>query len=93
MWLLLCVVVSACGDESSPTAPTATGWFNGQWTGAQPPPEPYSFQSLLGPYSESDNTQITGFFKSPSENSGHGLVLFVPPGCGETIALWTATTR
>src|SRR6187200_31517 len=58
-----------------------------------PPPDPYSFGGLVGPYSESDNTQITAFFKSPAEGSGHGIVLFVRPGCGETIALWTATKR
>ena len=57
------------------------------------PPDPYSFGGLLGPYSESDNTQITAFLRSPTERSSHGIMLFVRPGCGETIALWTATKR
>ena len=139
---LVCVALSGCGDTSSPTAPSPTTSFNGQWSGTtsqgQPisftvasdrvttitvgynyggcsgsrttpdlsleivdfrnrpgavPPDPYGFSALLGPYSESDNTQITAFFRSPAERSGHGIVLFVRPVCGETIALWTATKR
>ena len=58
-----------------------------------PPPDPYIFQTLVGPYSESDNTQITAFFNSPTARSGHGNILFVRRGCGETIALWTVTKR
>jgi hypothetical protein len=60
---------------------------------SQPLPEPYSFGGLVGPYSESDNTQITAFFSSPAERSGHGIILFVRPACGETIALWNTTKR
>ena len=60
---------------------------------SQPPPEPYSFSGLVGPYSESDNTQITAFFSSPAERNGHGIILFVRPACGETIALWSVTKR
>ncbi len=54
---------------------------------------PYAFFSLLGPYSEPDNTQIQGFFRGPSERSGNGFVLFVRPGCGESLALYTVTKR
>ena len=59
----------------------------------QAPPDPYYFAAWLGPISESDSAQIQGFFKSPSEGSGHGIALFVRSGCGETIATWTATKR
>ena len=140
---LVCIVLSACGDKSSPTAPSsAPTSFNGQWSGTtsqgqsisftvtsdrvttitigynyngcsgsktatdldlpivdfrnisnMPPPDPYGFGGLVGPYSESDNTQIQAFLKSPEERRGGGIVLFVRPGCGETIALWTATKR
>jgi hypothetical protein len=54
---------------------------------------PYGFGSLLGPYSESDNTQINGMFREPSERSGSGFVLFVRPGCGESFVLYTVTKR
>ena len=57
----------------------------------QPPPSPYFFAALLGPSSESDNTQIQGFFDS--ERMASGLVVFVRPGCGEALATWTATKR
>ena len=57
----------------------------------QPPPSPYFFAALLGPYSESDNTQIQGFFDSPRMASG--LVVFERSGCGEAFATWTATKR
>jgi hypothetical protein len=139
---LVCIVLSACGDKSSPTAPSSPPTsFNGQWSGTTSQgqsisfsvasdrvttvsvgynysgcsgtatatnlnleitdlrgtpfesPEPFGFFSLLGPYSESDNTQFTAWFKSPSERTGRGYVLFVRPQCGESFAFWTVTKR
>lgn len=57
------------------------------------PAEPYHFNTLIGPNSETDNTLIQGFSSSPSSSTWHGIVVFVRPGCGETGALWTATRR
>jgi hypothetical protein len=60
---------------------------------APPGAPPYGIAGLLGPYSESDNTQIQAWFREPSERSGNGFVLFVRPGCGESLALYTVTRR
>jgi hypothetical protein len=64
-------------------------------TPIQVPPgaPPYAYGSLLGPYNESDHTQIEGSFAEPAERSGRGFVLFVRPVCGESFALYTVTKR
>jgi hypothetical protein len=51
----------------------------------------YYFATLLGSYSEADNTQIQGFFTS--DRAANGIVLLVRPGCGESLVLWNATKR
>jgi hypothetical protein len=41
---LVCIVLIACGDESSPTAPSsAPTSFNGQWSGTTSQGQPVSF--------------------------------------------------
>jgi hypothetical protein len=56
-----------------------------------PPGASYYFATLLGSYSETDNTQIQGFFTS--DRAANGIVLLVRPGCGESLVLWNATKR
>ena len=58
--------------------------------GVPPTGPPYYFGTLLGPYSESDNTMIQGFLSL--DKTANGFIGFTYP-CGSALALWTATKR
>jgi len=55
-----------------------------------PTAPPYYFATVLGPYSESDNTMIQGFLSL--DKTANGFIGFAYP-CGQALALWMATKR